>query len=61
MRPEHKGIVHRLREQLRVAQTDNGEERLPRRWVELIVLLNERERARREQSRQSADSRDGAE
>ena len=46
MRPEHTGIVQRLREELRVTETDT--DALPKRWVELILELNKRERASRE-------------
>lgn len=51
MRTEHGNIVRRLREQLRVTQS----EPLPKRWVELIILLNERERAVRDRHDPSAD------
>jgi hypothetical protein len=58
MRPEHRGIVQRL--QLHLTQTEANTERLPRRWVELITLLNEREKAAREKRKQpSEDSSQG--
>jgi hypothetical protein len=55
MQPELSGIVQRLKEQWRGTQIEVDKEPLPKRWVELIVLLNRREKAEPDQNDRGAN------